>query len=499
MKEKKDIDAIFKESFKKIEATPSPRVWENIQSALKKEKKELRVIPLWIKIGGVAALIALMITVGNSIFNSSGSGALPEITDENTTRSPELPAETIPETKTRNMESQIASEDETLQPETKNGLAVPESNNSKIKELKTSNKSFNQPQTLSGVIATTKTQENASKSTDGLREDALELTISEKAIAENETTEKPINKKDPVLDVEDERLAKNQTHKANATENNAVKNAEEVAQETKEKKSIFEAIAENDDETVLKKKKSDKPEHRWNIAPNIAPVYYSSFGNGSSIDPTFADNPQKGDVNMSYGVQVSYALNNRLSVRTGVNSVDLSYSTSDIELGTGPVSAALRSVDYGGRETVVTVVDRGSFSAANPPGDFGQITPKSTQGDPRLIQNINYLEVPVELKYAILDNRLGVNLIGGLSTLFLGNNEISVKADNYSEVLGEANNLSEVSFSTNVGLGVDYKLSNKFTFTMEPMFKYQLNPYTDSSVSFKPYYLGVYSGLSFKF
>jgi len=42
-------------------------------------------------------------------------------------------------------------------------------------------------------------------------------------------------------------------------------------------------------------------------------------------------------------------------------------------------------------------------------------------------------------------------------------------------------------------------MSSKFRLNVEPMFKYQLNPYTDSSVSFKPYYLGVYTGLSFKF
>ena len=202
---------------------------------------------------------------------------------------------------------------------------------------------------------------------------------------------------------------------------------------------------------------------------------------------------------MSYGVQVSYALNNRLSVRTGVNNVDLSYSTGGIEIGTGPVGVALRSVDYGGREIVVTAFDKGALTNSNSSNDFGAITPKSTQGDARLIQNINYYEVPVELKYAVINTKLGVNLIGGVSTLFLGNNEISVKADNFNSVLGEANNLATVSFSTNIGLGLDYKLSKKFTFNIEPMFKYQLNPYTNSSVSFKPYYLGVYSGLSFKF
>jgi hypothetical protein len=99
----------------------------------------------------------------------------------------------------------------------------------------------------------------------------------------------------------------------------------------------------------------------------------------------------------------------------------------------------------------------------------------------------------------LVNKKLGINLIGGFSTLLLGNNEVSVTANDFEDVLGEANNLSDVSFSTNVGLGLSYQLSRKFKFNVEPMFKYQLNPYTDNSVQFKPYYVGVYSGLSFKF
>ncbi|MFT5437443.1 MAG: hypothetical protein ACI840_002097, partial [Ulvibacter sp.] len=90
-------------------------------------------------------------------------------------------------------------------------------------------------------------------------------------------------------------------------------------------------------------------------------------------------------------------------------------------------------------------------------------------------------------------------VIGGVSTLFLGNNDVSVAAGDFSSTLGEANNLSTVSFTTNIGLGVDYKISKKFKFNVEPMFKYQLNPYSDSSVDFQPYYIGVYTGLSYKF
>ena len=224
------------------------------------------------------------------------------------------------------------------------------------------------------------------------------------------------------------------------------------------------------------------------------------MSSGSSLDPSFSDNSQSGNVNFSYGVQVSYALSERLSLRSGVSNVDLSYSTSGIELGTGPVSTALSSVNYEWKQIVLTALDEGTIEAQNVSnGGFGNIIPKSTDGEAKIIQSISYYEIPLELKYSLLNKRIGVNLIGGLSTLFLGNNDVAVEAGSFQSTLGEANNLTSVSFSTNVGLGFDYKLSKKFKFNIEPMFKYQLNPYTDSSINFKPYYLGVYTGLSYKF
>ena len=81
----------------------------------------------------------------------------------------------------------------------------------------------------------------------------------------------------------------------------------------------------------------------------------------------------------------------------------------------------------------------------------------------------------------------------------MDDNEVSVKDGEFRDVLGPANNLNSVSFTTNVGVGFDYKINKRLKFNVEPMFKYQLNPYSDSSVDFKPYYIGIYSGLSFKF
>ncbi len=529
MKEKKNIDNIFNEGFKNFEATPSPRVWENIQTQLKKEKEERKVIPLWIKLGGVAALIAVLFSVGNWIYNSSDLEN-PSITDENVIETEKkingnnsefVENNSRVENEVNSNEPQVASEENTLQNELTQDLNVSNKNTSEEKnQNKSSHKNLLNSSEKSNktVIASGNYDKKNSKSKDNSRTDLIEKNASKDNLSEGmaisknasekinsdkkskDSNENSINKDKDIFDAQKEDLAVKENLEKNNSNKNLVKTEEEIANDSQNKKSIFDAIAENNEEEVIKEKtKKEKPEHRWNVAPNVAPVYYSSLGNGSSIDPSFADNPQKGDVNMSYGVQVSYALSNRWSVRTGVNNVDLSYSTSGVEVGTGPVAYALNSVDYGGKQVVTTVVDKGALASAAPSNGFGEIMPKSTQGDARLVQNINYYEVPIELKYAVLDSKLGVNVIGGVSTLFLGSNEISVKADNFNTVLGDANNLSSVSFSTNVGLGLDYKLSKKFTFNIEPMFKYQLNPYTDSSVSFKPYYLGVYSGLSFKF
>ena len=59
MKKNKNIDEYFKERFKNFEVSPSPDVWNKIQAKLK-EKDVRKVIPIWYKLGGVAALFALL-------------------------------------------------------------------------------------------------------------------------------------------------------------------------------------------------------------------------------------------------------------------------------------------------------------------------------------------------------------------------------------------------------------------------------------------------------
>jgi hypothetical protein len=116
-----------------------------------------------------------------------------------------------------------------------------------------------------------------------------------------------------------------------------------------------------------------------------------------------------------------------------------------------------------------------------------------------LNQQIGFIEVPLEIEYVIIDKKIGINIIGGGSTLFLDRNMISLNSADFSTNLGASNNLNNLSFTTNIGLGFDYNISSKFELNLEPIFKYQMNAFNGNTSNVNPYFFGVYSGFSFKF
>jgi hypothetical protein len=493
MKNKKHIDKLFKDRFKDFEVSPPQEVWVSIQTSLDSRKKNRKLIPLFWKVGGVAALLALLFTISNSLDTQSsqdiqvvlseqatevkeGVNENSSLINKNLNQDPKdvvknTESEIVAETKLTKIIKNIAVKPEAAQKETKSkNNPIVASNNSSKKTLLTGN-------SKNGIAAANVSDSNTN--TEIKKEVAHTLNKNEASIKKEDDISKNVGSDVAVV-------SKNKTVKENGSD----------------KKSILEAINEQNkiknDVAIANEKKPLK--NRWEVAPNFAPVYYNSLSEGSSIDPSFADNAQSGDINYSYGVQVSFAINERLTLRSGISNVDLSYSTGGIEIGSSPVSAALTSVNYNGQQNVLTALDEGSIAAENTAnGGFGPITQKVTNGPAELIQSITYYEVPLELKYALVNSKIGINVIGGLSTMVLGNNDISVAAGDFSSNLGEANNLSNLSFTTNIGFGVDYKLSKKIKFNIEPMFKYQLNSYSDSSVDFQPYYIGVYTGLSYKF
>ena len=257
--------------------------------------------------------------------------------------------------------------------------------------------------------------------------------------------------------------------------------------------STEESITSRMAEIPVDVKPLNEHEKKWSVGPTVAPVYYNSLQSGSPINPGLAGNAKTSDNAMSYGVKINYQISNKFFIQSGLNKVELAYNTKNVNAYISASKNALSNINSNKTGVILTPV-AGNQRGTSLENDLNK---SSLSGN--LNQSIEYFELPVEMKYNLYNKRLGLNLVGGFSTLFLTDNSISMVTSNNVTDLGNANNLNDFNFSGNVGVDLDYKLSKSWYLNVAPMFKYQFNTYSNNSGNFRPYYFGLYSGLNYKF
>jgi hypothetical protein len=221
--------------------------------------------------------------------------------------------------------------------------------------------------------------------------------------------------------------------------------------------------------------------------------YLNSNSVGSPIDEQLSEYEKKSERSISFGIGVHYAVSKNTVIRTGVNKVVLGYNTNNVLYSTGLAANNLENIKYSSRN-VIKFVNDNVYSLLSTSEKEIQSTNIGN-----LNQKIGYYELPIEVSYALLDKKFGINLIGGFSTLFLNKNVISLESSQSNIVLGEAKNLSQINFSSNIGVGFQYKLAKSFQVKVEPIVKYQLNTFSNNASNFKPLYIGLYSGVIYGF
>jgi len=596
MSNKKHIDRVFQEKLKDFEVSPSPKVWRNIKGELEESDQNKKVIPIWLRLAGVAALLLILLTIGNAIVTNTGDSNNNKVVDtENTINTSD--------NQTDNLNNDVddlknASQDEGLTnvnlPNLNSASDNDATNNAKVASTKPSEFDTNILNNNDGVVdSNTSNINGASKDknndksstpkrnktyTDAVaqRNTVTATNQTSNGVAQNKTllnsSSEKVNKGNMTNDSNNsnvsstpaitEGVAQNKapintssenTNKSTVPNNSNISNAsstptitEGVAQNNLEKQnnnsnaipeldkdkvdaiirnSTQDTVAENqsnseeqeeqentttDEETEedspsieeeiakaedLIEKEEEKVD-RWQVYANIAPVYYNTLGKGSHIDDQFVQNSKSGEINMSYGVNVSYVLNDKLKLRSGFNSLDLSYDTDNVIL----YESVGTNSNVAPRNLNLSTTGQ-SFSAISGTNLVAQQIGNGIGGNANaaISQRIAYYEVPLELEYNLVDNKFGVNVIGGFSTFILNGNEVYSEFEGFKTQVGEANNINDVSFSGNLGLGLDYKFSDKIKFNVQPTFKYQLNAYKNTSGNFRPYIVGVYTGLSYKF
>ncbi len=231
-------------------------------------------------------------------------------------------------------------------------------------------------------------------------------------------------------------------------------------------------------------------ESKFSVATIFAPIYFSSFGEGSGVDAQFKNNPSSGNSSYSYGVKVAYQLSDKFSLQSGVNLISLGLTTNNIYVTPGVSVVGFSNLSANpllSRSADISALKENALSADN------------NESGGSINQIFGYVEIPVEVKYNVTDGKFGINLVGGFSTLLLNRDEVFVETNNFTQSLGSSNNLRSLNFSGNIGLDIDYSIYKNLFINVSPMFKVQTNTFSKNSGSLQPYYLGVYTGLNFKF
>ncbi|MGS2762514.1 hypothetical protein [Sinomicrobium sp. M5D2P9] len=526
MGDKKNIDRLFQEKFKDFEAFPERDLWSGLEAKLDVasapagilEKRKKAIPPLWWRLGGIAAALALLLSVGLSLVltdpESPVIDPVEKVVKENTTaKDTEADEET-----TRSMDNNKSYGRGTQQDSntiTDNNQVAQQDNKDNTTNVKSHGRETQQDDntiTDNNQIAQQDNKDNiinVKSHGRGTQQDGNTITdnnqIAQRDNKDNTTNVKSHGRgaqqdnKDNTINVKPHGRVAQQDGKT-ITDNNQV--AQQDNGEEENKKSLLEAIAEMENDTENEKQMAlkEKENKKWSINPNVAPVYYNSLSSGSPIDPEFKDNSKSGKVNLSYGVNVAYQVNDRLSLRSGINKVNYGYNTNDISFAPDFEARSLSNINYTRQSEKASGLYVANSPVEGPPlAARDEVTASFTPQPGLMQQEFGYIEVPMELKYRVLNERFGLNLIGGVSSLFLTDNSVLLKSDALATELGEANNINNMNFSTNVGLGVDYLLSDKLQLQVEPMFKYQWNTFSNDNGGFRPYSFGVYTGFSFRF
>lgn len=329
-----------------------------------------------------------------------------------------------------------------------------------------------------------------------------EKTINKNTIASTTSNNLKTNNKTGVVTGTIEYNKEIITNKENTITNGnnlgVIKDSTSVIAEVNTEVNALEQLLEQKEEGKNADEKEKEMRNKWVVSSNAAPVYFNSMSEGSPIDEQFTSNNKTYATSVSYGVGVQYALSKKINIRTGINSISLNYNTNNIYYSKSLQESSAASLNVTTNENAQYLVLK-----SKPTNIASAINMEANgiryENEANLKQEMGYIEVPLELSYKIIDKKFGIELIGGMSTMFLNKNSISLVTNDSEMNIGEANNLNDIHFSSNVGLGFKYSFWKSFNVDIQPMFKYQINTFNNDSGNFKPYFIGVYSGVSFSF
>lgn len=235
-------------------------------------------------------------------------------------------------------------------------------------------------------------------------------------------------------------------------------------------------------------------------------MYSNSMANSPNQSSSINE---KGLTSVSGGLNIRFENDTRWSFETGVHyskigeTVENNFNYSPNKLSSGADETHI--LQYISLNNSIGQIHldnnnlnyaQGNINEDNSYMNANALPLENTSADTK--QTMEYIEIPLNVRYKIISGFPTVSLSGGISSNFLiGNDVYLINGENEIEI-GETYNIKPLVFSSSLGLGLELPIGKSFRFSLEPKLKYFLNSVNgDSDHSYKPVSLGIFGGIIF--
>jgi hypothetical protein len=272
--------------------------------------------------------------------------------------------------------------------------------------------------------------------------------------------------------------------------------------------------AGNQSEAELASELWEEPDRdpRWVLGAAMSPLYTFRDAQPQPASQEY----ESGVIAYAGGIQVGFRTSRRLAIESGIF-----FNKMGIDIGAPGILQSDKEYDFSplgeetGRSNIMAVsnsvgnivsisgdiyVNSYKLNAIHQTDAIADAFSDAVNAGEGIRQHLDYLEVPLNLRYTLVDRSIKLQLVGGMSTNLLVNNYVTMEGDGGSKEIGYLTNVRNVNYSGNAGIGLVYHFLDNLSLSIEPRFRYFLNSVNDGTLpATRPYTLGLYTGLNYQF
>ncbi|MDX9696529.1 MAG: outer membrane beta-barrel protein [Bacteroidales bacterium] len=258
-----------------------------------------------------------------------------------------------------------------------------------------------------------------------------------------------------------------------------------------------------------------KHKGQWALGVELAPSYsyrhLTSSGNQESVVYfNTVENPTK---TFSGGFNVQYKVYKRLTIQSGVyysqmgqsignmtiydnkNYDNATPATKSNYISSITLTNSVGNININSKYVFVDQTNLRVNTSSENKFFFDPNDPSLSIIDSKVQQTFEYIDIPLMVRYKVVDKKIDVNIAAGISASFLVGNNVTLIMNETETNIGETKNINQNNYTGNIGLSLDLPIANRVTFRIEPSFRYFLNALnTDSEIKSHPYSFSVFSG-----